>query len=170
MLSKKIIKSINGQINKELYSAYLYLGMASYSASIGLNGFSNWFSVQVKEELTHAEKMYNYVAQQSGRVTLSGITEPPQDFSSPANLFERTLEHERKVTGFINELVAIARGEKDNATEIFLQWFVTEQVEEESNASEILQKLRLVGKDGNGLLLIDSDLAQRVFVPPAKPQ
>ncbi len=156
MLSKKIIKSINGQINKELYSAYLYLGMASYSASIGLNGFSDWFS----------EKMYNYVAQQSGRVTLSGITEPPQDFSSPANLFERTLEHERKVTGFINELVAIARGEKDNATEIFLQWFVTEQVEEEKNTKAVAQKIKMAGNAGQGLLLVNQELAARVFAPP----
>jgi len=166
MLSEKMIKSLNGQINKELYSAYLYLSMAAHSTSIGLNGFANWFNVQVKEELTHAEKFYNYVNQQSGKVVLEAIDEPDKDFSSPADLFKRTLEHEQKVTKMINNLVDLAKKQNDHATETFLQWFVTEQIEEEANATENVQKLKLVGKDGNGLLMVDSQLATRVFVPP----
>lgn len=168
MVSKKMIESINQQINREIYSAYLYLSMGAYAASLGLSGFANWFSVQVKEELTHAEKFYNYVIQQAGRVKLKAVEGPPQDFKSAVDLFEQTLEHEIKVTKLIHDLVDLARKESDHATETFLQWFVTEQVEEESNATEILQKLNIVGKDGNGLLTIDSQLATRVFVPPAQ--
>jgi len=167
MLSKKMAKAINDQITREIYSAYFYLGMASYATSMGLNGFANWFNVQVKEELTHAQKMYDYVNQQGQRVMLSAIEEPPQDFKSAQDLFQRTLDHEKKVTAFINKLVSCAQSENDHATEIFLQWFVTEQVEEEANASENLQKLKLIGKDGNGLLMMDSQLAARVFVPPS---
>lgn len=166
MLSDKMIKGINGQINKEIYSSYLYLGMASYANEIGLVGIANWFTVQVQEELSHAQKMYNYVNQQGGRVMLESIDKPPQEFKSATDLFKSTLEHEQKVTALINDLLSLARAEKDNATEIFMQWFVTEQVEEESNATEILQKLKLIGNDGNGLLTIDNDLAQRVFTPP----
>ena len=166
MLSEKMINSLNGQINKELYSAYLYLSMAAHSTSIGLNGFANWFYVQVKEELTHAEKFYNYINQQGGKVVLDAIDEPDKDFSSPADLFKRTLEHEKKVTKMINDLVDLAKKQNDHATETCLQWFVTEQIEEEANATENVQKLKLVGKDGNGLLMVDSQLATRVFVPP----
>jgi len=166
MLSKKMIESLNEQINKELYSAYLYMSMASYASSIGLNGFANWFLVQVKEELSHAEKFYAYVIKQAGRVIAKAIDEPPSDFSSALDLFKKTLEHEQKVTKRIHNLVSHARKEEDHSTDAFLQWFVTEQVEEESNASELLQKLNLIGKDVNGLLTIDNQLATRVFVPP----
>jgi ferritin len=170
MITKKMVESLNEQINKELYSAYLYLSMAAYAASIGLNGFANWFNVQVKEELTHADKFYNYVIQQGGRVSLREIEKPPENFSSAIDVFKKTLAHEQKVTKRINNLVNLASKEKDYATNTFLQWFVTEQVEEEANANEILQKINLVGKDGNGLLTIDSQLATRVFVPPATNQ
>ena len=166
MLSKKITERLNRQINRELYSAYFYMGMASYASSLGLNGFANWFNVQVKEELTHAERFYNYVTHQGARAMLDDIETPPQDFKSPTDLFERTLGHEQKVTKMIHDLVDLARKEKDHATETHLAWFVTEQVEEEANATEALQKLALVGKDGNGLLVLDSQLAARVFVPP----
>ncbi|MBU1084493.1 MAG: ferritin [Candidatus Omnitrophica bacterium] len=166
MLSDKMVKSINGQINKELYSAYLYLGMSSYAASMGLNGFANWFSVQVKEELSHAQKFYDYVTQQGRIVELGLIEQPDQAFNGVEDAFKKTLEHEIKVTSYINNLVAVARAENDNATGIFLQWFVTEQVEEEANASAILQKIRLIGGKGDGLFMIDKDLAARVFTPP----
>ncbi len=165
MLTDKMIEGLNEQINKEIYSAYLYLSMASYASTLGLNGFVNWFNVQVQEELSHAQKMYDYVVQQGYRVMLKAIDEPPQNFKSPINLFEETLSHEKIVTGLINNLVKIAKEENDNATEIFLQWYVTEQVEEEANPTEIIQKLKLTGKDGNGLLMIDNELAQRVFTP-----
>jgi len=166
MLKDKVVKQLNYQINKEMYSAYLYLGMASYSTSIGLNGLANWFTVQVQEELSHAMKLYGYVNQQGAKVELEAIDKPPQDFSSALDLFDKTFKHEQIVTGLINDLVTLARAENDNATEIFLQWFVSEQIEEESSAMEILQKIKLVGKDGNGLLMIDNELAQRVFTPP----
>ena len=169
MISKKMMDSINGQINRELYSAYLYISMAAYATSIGLKGFANWLQVQVQEELFHARKMYDYVNQQGGRVILKAIEEPPSDFKSPKDLFEKTLEHERKVTAMINKLASQAKSENDHATEIFMQWFVTEQVEEEANPTEILQKLNLIGKDANGLFMVDAELALRVFVPPAGP-
>lgn len=167
MISKKMMDSINAQITREMYSAYLYLSMEAYSISAGLKGFANWFRVQVQEELFHANKMYDYIHQQGGRVTLKAIDEPPNDFKTPRDLFEATLEHEKKVTAWINKLATQARTENDHATEIFMQWFVTEQVEEEANPTEILQKFNLIGKDANGLLMLDTELAKRVFTPPA---
>ncbi|MBU4343470.1 MAG: ferritin [Candidatus Omnitrophica bacterium] len=166
MISKKMSASLNEQINKEIYSGYLYLSMAAYATSIGLNGFANWFKVQMQEEMAHAQKFYDYVNQQGGRIVLKAIDEPPKDFASPRDLFSKTLEHEKMVTKRINDLVKLAKKENDNATETTLQWFVTEQVEEEANPTEMLQKLDIVGKDGNGILTIDNQLATRVFVPP----
>jgi len=159
--------NLNHQINREIYSAYLYLSMAAYSASVGLAGCENWFKVQTQEEMEHAMKFYAYITQQGGRVVLEEIEAPPNFFSSVAEAFEQTLEHEKSVTSMISNLVKLAKKESDTATEIFLQWFVTEQVEEESNASEILQKLNLVGTTGSGLLMIDQELSQRVYAPPA---
>jgi len=167
MLSKKMLDSLNYQINRELYSAYLYMSMAAYAADSGLNGAANWFEVQTKEEMSHAQKFYNYVLQQGGRVVLDSIEAPPIEFKSILEPFEETLRHEKVVTGLINDLVKTAREENDNATEIFLQWFVTEQVEEEASAAEIIQKLKLVGNEGGGLFMIDKELAQRVFTPIA---
>lgn len=169
MITKKMQDALNTQINKEIYSAYLYLSMAAYASSMGLGGFASWFNVQVKEELMHADKFYNYLIQQDGRVILEAVDKPPIDFSSGLDLFNKTLEHEQKVTKRINDLAEVAKDEKDNATATFLQWFITEQVEEEASANDILQKLKLVGKDGNGLLMIDSQLATRVFTLPAAP-
>jgi len=167
MLTKKMVDSINEQIKWELYSAYLYLSMSAYSTSIGLNGFANWFYVQTKEEMSHAERFYNYLIQQGSKIVLQAIEQPPVDFKSPLNMFDETLKHEQVVTKKINNLVKLARDQKDYATEAALQWFVTEQVEEEANAIENLQKLKLIGKDANALLTIDSQLALRVFTPPA---
>ena len=166
MITKKMVDAINEQINWELYSAYLYVAMGAYAASIGLNGFANWFNIQVKEELAHTEKFYNYVLQQGGRIKLKAIAKPLEDYKSPAEIFTETLEHEKKVTDLINKLADVARKENDHATQGFLQWFVSEQVEEVSSAADIVQRLKLIGKDGNGLLLIDSQLATRVFTPP----
>jgi len=167
MLSAEMVKSLNGQMNRELYSAYLYMSMAAWAAHENLKGFANWFGIQTKEELIHAEKFYNYIIEQGGRAVMDAIEAPPEDFSSGADLFEKTLAHEKIVTGLVNDLVAQARKENDFATEGFLQWFVTEQIEEEATPAEILGKLKLVGKDGRGILMIDSELATRVFVPPA---
>ncbi|MCK5767164.1 MAG: ferritin [Candidatus Atribacteria bacterium] len=166
MLSEKMVMKLNYQINRELYSAYLYLSMASYADSEGLSGFANWFKIQAKEEEYHAEKMYNYVNQQGRRVVLEAIEQPQTDFTSIVDLFEQTLKHEKVVTSLINGLVKLAREENDYATESFLQWYVTEQVEEEANPAEMIQKLKYVGKDGRGLLMLDKELAARIFTPP----
>jgi len=167
MISKTMTKKINRQINREIYSGYFYLGMASYAKDSGLNGIANWFTVQMQEEFSHAQKLYDYVVQQGGRVMLETIEEPPQDFKSVTDLFHETLSHEKKVTKMINDLMKLAIKENDQATQIMLQWFVTEQVEEEANSMGMLQKLKLIGKDSSGLLMLDSELAQRVFTPPA---
>jgi len=167
MLSKRMTQALNEQINKEIYSAYLYLSMSAYSTFIGLKGFANWFMVQYQEEMTHAMKIYDYINDQGGQVKLLVIEQPPTEFGSPLEMFEKTLEHEKFVTKRINDLVDLAIKEKDHASNIFLQWFVTEQIEEEANDNEIISKLKLVGKEGNGLFMIDKELAARVFTPPA---
>jgi ferritin len=167
MLSELMVKKLNYQINRELFSAYLYLSMASYADAEGLSGIANWFKIQAKEEEFHAEKFYNYVNQQGGRVIMEAIEQPEIDFSSILDLFEKTLEHEKVVTSLINSLVKLAREENDYATESFLQWFVTEQVEEEANPAELIQKLHYIGKDGRGLLMLDKELSARTFTPPS---
>jgi ferritin len=166
MLSEKMLAALNGQLNKEIYSAYLYLSMSAYSTYIGLKGFANWFMVQYQEEMVHVMKIYDYINSQGGQVKLLAVAQPPAEFESPLDMFEKTLEHERFVTKCINDLVDLAIKGKDHATNIFLQWFVTEQIEEEANDNEIISKLKLVGEKGDALLLIDRELAARVFTPP----
>jgi ferritin len=167
MISDKMVKGITRQINREIYSGYFYLAMASYAQDAGLAGVANWFNIQLQEELSHSKKLYDYLQQQNVRVMLESIESPPQDFSSITDLFKQTLEHEKKVTAMINDLINMAIDQKDRATEIMLQWFVTEQVEEEANAQEILQKLKVFGEKGDALLMIDRELAGRIFSPPA---
>jgi len=167
MLNKRMVKALNEQINKELYSAYLYLSMSAHSTFIGLKGFANWFMVQYQEEMVHVMKIYDYVNDQGGQVKLMAVAEPPAEFGSPLDMFEKTLKHERFITKCINDLVDLAVKEKDHATNVFLQWFVTEQIEEEANDNDIISKLKLVGKEANGLFMIDKELAARVFTPPA---
>jgi ferritin len=135
--------------------------MAAYAASLSLNGIANWFKVQAGEEVAHATKFMNYITEQGGKIVLKAIDTPDQKFTSVASLFEKTLAHEKVVTASINNLVALAKKEEDAATEIFLQWFVTEQVEEEANPTEILQKLEIGGKTGSSLLILDGILGQR---------
>ncbi len=170
VLSDKMVEALNTQLNKELYSAYLYLSMSAYSTFKGFRGFANWFMVQYQEEMIHAMKIYNYVNSQGGQIRLLAITQPPTEFGSPLQIFEKTLEHERFVTKSINGLIDLASQEKDHATTIFLQWFVTEQIEEEANDNDIISRLKLVGSDGNGLLMLDKELGARVFVPPTQAQ
>lgn len=166
MLSEKMLEKLNDQINKETYSAYMYLAMKVYATCEGLEGVANWYDAQMREELEHAGRIYDYVTRQGGKVMLESIDKPPQDYSSARDLFEKTLEHERKVTGLIEECMSLAKAENDSATEIFLQWFVTEQVEEEDNVSAILQKLKLAGDGGSGLFMIDNELGKRTYSPP----
>ena len=159
--------ALNAQVNAELYSAYLYLSMAGYFESAGLKGFAGWMNVQVQEEQLHAMKLYNYIFERGGNVTLLQIDAPPADWDSPLAVFEATLQHEQKVTGLINDLVSIARTEKDNASEIFLHWFVSEQVEEESNVGTVLAQLKLIKDSPNALFMMDNQMTQRAFTPPA---
>jgi len=166
VLSEKMVEALNKQVNREIYSAYLYLSMSAYSTSKELKGFANWFMVQYQEEMVHAMKIYDYINDQGGHVKLLAVEQPPTEFGSPLEMFEKTLEHEKFVTKCINDLVNLAIKENDHATNIFLQWFVTEQIEEEANDNNIIAKLKLVGKEGNGLFMIDKELVMRVFTPP----
>lgn len=161
MLSEKIENALNSQLNAELYSSYLYLSMNAFFKSINLDGFANWMHAQAQEELIHAMKFYDFINQRGGRVVLSQIEAPPIEWSSPAEIFEETLKHEQKVTGLINDLVEIALAEHDHATNIFLQWFVTEQVEEEESVGHVLQQLMLLNDSKNGIFMIDRELATR---------
>jgi len=161
MLSEKMQDAINGQLNAELYSSYLYLSMNAYFKSINLDGFANWMHYQAQEELTHAMKFYDFINQRGGRVNLLQIEAPPAQWNSPQAVFEATLEHEQKVTGLINELVELALSEHDHASNIFLQWFVSEQVEEEESVTGVLEQLKLMGEAKGGLFMIDRELAKR---------
>lgn len=167
MLGDKMEQALNDQVNAELYSAYLYLAMAAHFQAVNLPGFANWMRVQTQEELFHAVKFYDFILQRGGRVSLTAIGAPPPKWNSPREAFEATLAHEQKVTARINRLVELAWEEKDHATYNFLQWFVSEQVEEEANAHELVQKLKLMGDDKSALFMLDRELATRVFVPPA---
>jgi len=167
VFSKVVRDAMNEQIKHELYSAYLYLSMAAYSESINLPGFANWMRLQAQEELDHAMKFYDFIHERGGHVVLQAIDQPPAEFASPTDLFEKTLEHEQKVTGLIHNLYALAVKENDYAGQIFLQWFVTEQVEEEKSAGEILEMLKMIGDKGQALLMLDRQLAQRQAAPEA---
>lgn len=166
MISEKMQEALNEQVNAELYSAYLYLSMQAFFESINLPGFAQWMRVQTQEELVHAMKIYNFVNERGGRVILKSIPEPPAEWESPLAAFEAAYEHEQKVTGLINNLVNLAIEEKDHATNSFLQWFVTEQVEEESSVDQVVQNLKMVDKAPGGIFLLDRELGQRVFTPP----
>ncbi len=160
MLSDKLQDALNGQLNAEYYSSYLYVSMAAYFDSINLPGFAHWMKVQAKEELGHAMKLYEHVVDRRGRVTLSAIAAPAAQWKSPLAAFEVAFKHEQKVTSLIADLVKLAAAEKDNAAAVFLQWFVTEQVEEEKQTDEVVHQLKLVG-DSAQILMIDHALAQR---------
>jgi ferritin len=166
MISTKMTESLNTHLNLELYSAHLYLSMSSYAGFIGLKGAANWFMVQHQEEMVHFMKFYAYINSQGAHVRLGPLPAVPAEFASFLDLFEKTLVHEQTITRRINELTDLALDEKDHATRIFLQWFITEQVEEEENDRDIIAKLKLIGDNGQGLLMLDNELATRVFVPP----
>jgi ferritin len=154
-------KGLNAQMIAELYSSYLYLSMNAYFKSVNLDGFANWMYAQAQEELMHAMKFYEFINQRGGRVTLEAIEAPPTEWDGPVAVFEETLKHERKVTGLINDLVEVALEERDHATQIFLQWFVTEQVEEEDSVGNVLEQLKLLKDAKGGLFMMDRELAKR---------
>lgn len=164
MVSKKLETAINEQINAEFWSAYLYLSMSVHFANEGLPGFSNWFKVQFQEEQDHAIKLINYLISKGNKVDLKPIEEVETSWSSLLAAFEDTLGHEREVTRMINNLVSIARSEDDYATEAVLQWFVTEQVEEEETAQEMIDGLKLIGDNGFGIYTMDKELGSRTHV------
>jgi len=166
MLTKKMEDALVKHINKEMHSAYIYMSMAAHSTSMGLKGFGTWFMAQYHEEMMHAMKMYEYVQSQGGKIILGAIEEPPGAFKSALDMMEKTLDHERYMSKNINDLLEVAIKERDHATQIFLHWYVTEQVEEEDTVGEILAKLKLIGKDPNALLMMDKDLAGRAVTVP----
>lgn len=166
MFSDKMNAAINGQINAELYSSYLYLSMAAWFADKGLNGCENWMKVQAQEEVSHAIKFFNHVLERGGRATLEAIKKPDSEWTSPIAVFQATLKHEQHVTSLINDLVALAIQEKDFASQNFLQWYVSEQVEEEATAVDLCNKFELAADSKPALLMLDKDLAVRVFAYP----
>lgn len=167
MLNNKINDAINAQINAELWSAYLYLSMAMQLEDAGHAGFANWFRIQFKEEQAHAEIFINYLNSRGGRVVLKPIDAVPESWESPLAAFEATLAHEQKVTALINNLYALAEAEHDYATRGKLDWFVSEQVEEEETATNFIERLKLIGNDGLALYMLDQELASRVYNVPA---
>lgn len=161
MLKDRIQKALNAQMNLELSSSYLYLSMAAYFESENFNGFANWMRIQSGEEYGHAMKIFSYIHQRNGRVNLMKIDSPKNDWKDAMEIFSDTLKHEQKVTEEIGNIVDISLAEKDYATNTFLQWFVTEQVEEEATAMNILDKIKLIGDNRNGLFLLDRELGMR---------
>ena len=162
MLSKKMQDLMNAQIQAEFYSAQLYLAMSAYSEAENFKGFAHWLKLQYKEETSHGMKFLGHILERGGEVDLRAIEAPPAKFGSMLKLFEEVLAHEQKVTALINSLYELALKEKDYASQIFLQWFISEQVEEEANASEIVGKLKMVGeKNINGVMYIDKELIRR---------
>ncbi len=167
MPSEKMVGALNVQLNKEMYSGYLYMAMAASCTSLGLKGFANWFMVQYQEEMAHAMKFYDYIHSQGNRVKLMAIDQPQIDFDSSLAMFEKTLAHEKFVTGLIHGLVDLAGDENDSSTYDFLQWFVKEQVEEEETAGNLLKRVKSAGESNEVLMNLDQELAGRVFHSPA---
>ncbi|MDD3435526.1 MAG: ferritin [Candidatus Gastranaerophilales bacterium] len=166
MINEKVGKILIEQVNKELYSAYLYLSMSAYFSDLGLLGFANWMRVQAQEETAHAMLIYDFLIDRGERVILTPIDAPPNRWKNPLNVMEEVLKHEIYVTSLINNIVTIAEEVKDRATMSYMNWFVDEQVEEEANAQDIISKLKLIGDDKSALYLLDKDLAARIFVQP----
>jgi ferritin len=167
MLSKKMEQALNDQVKWELWSSYLYLSMASYFEDMGLMGFASWMKVQEQEEKFHATKFYNYTIERGGRIKLQTLEAPQNTWKTPLVSFQETLKHEQGVTARINALMDLAIKEKDHATASYLKWFIDEQVEEESNVQDVINKLKLVEGNPSALYLLDKELATRVFIPPA---
>jgi ferritin len=166
MLTKKMEKAINGQVNKEMYSAYLYMSMSAYANAKGLRGIAHWFMVQYHEEMVHTMKFFEYLQDQGNDVTLGAIEKPEGKYTTALSLYEAALKHEQFITKSINDLMDLAIAEKDNASKTFLDWYVTEQVEEEKNATEIIQTLKMIGDNTAALYLYDKELAGRLLTVP----
>ena len=167
MLSKKVVELLNDQVNKEFYSAYLYLDMSNYYKNEGLDGFANWYKIQAQEERDHAVLFIEYLQQNGEALVLEAIGKPDKEFSKFTDPLEAGAEHERFVTGLIHNIYAAAYDEKDFRTMQFLDWFVKEQAEEEENADDLIRKFELFGGDSKGLYMLDNELAARVYSAPS---
>lgn len=168
MINQKIENALNKQINEEFYSSYLYLSMSAYFDSKNLQGFANWMNIQSKEEYAHAVKIYNYLLLKGGTVKLDQINKPKIEWKNPLDAFQDTLAHEQHISKCIYEIVDLALEVKDHSTHSFFQWFVTEQVEEEATAVKIVEDLKLIGENSNGIFLLDRELATRQAAPAAE--
>ena len=167
MLNKKIEEALNAQINAEMWSAYLYLSMAAFCHANGNPGMGHWFEVQFQEEQDHAKILFNYVIQRHGKVDLKAIKEVPTTWESVLDVFESTLKHEQTVTALINNLFALTTQENDYATQSMLKWFIDEQVEEEENATNIIDNLKMIKDNGYGLYMLDKELGARTYTQAA---
>lgn len=167
MLNERIEKALNEQINAEMWSAYLYLSMAAYCHKTGQPGMAKWFEVQFKEEQDHAKILFNYIVQRNGVVSLKPIDAVPTEWKSTLDVFESTLAHEQKVTSLINNLFAVTTQENDYATQSMLKWFVDEQVEEEENAQNIIDNLKMIKDNGYGIYMLDKELGARTYTEAA---
>lgn len=167
MISPKIQDAINAQINAELWSAYLYLSMAQQMHAAGRAGIAHWYEIQFQEEQAHAQIFINYLNSRGGRVVLKAIDAVPTEWKNELDTFESTLAHEQKVTALINELYALAESEHDYATRGRLDWFISEQIEEEETARDIIDRLKLIGDNGLAMYTLNTELGARVFNTPA---
>ena len=162
MTSKKLQDALNQQINHELFSSYLYLSMSAYFEATNLPGFARWMKIQSEEEYGHGMKFYHFIHECSGRVELEAIAKPTFEYKSPLDVMKKVLEHEKKVTGTINALYELAVKEKDYPTQVMLHWFIKEQVEEEKNASDVIELLKKIGDSAAGLAMVDQRMGARV--------
>src|SRR5215210_6554996 len=161
MISQSLADALNEQLKQELYSSYLYLSMLAVCVDKNLTGFAHWLRLQADEEREHAMKFFDFIQDRDGRAVLQAIPQPPREFGSPVNLFEQVLAHEQEVTSLIEQLYRKAVAEQDHATQIFLEWFISEQVEEEKTATQILDTLRMAGDNKVALLMLDRELGAR---------
>jgi len=169
MISERMQQAMNDQIKHETFSAYLYFSMAAYFHSKGLDGMAQWMKAQAQEEFGHALRFFNHINDRGGRIELQALEKPESKWNSPQNVFEAALQHEQFITGKINDLAKIADDENDRAAGIMLQWFISEQVEEEDSVGKVLDMLEIVGHQGPGLLMADRELGQRVAGPMLPP-
>ncbi|MDD4921706.1 MAG: ferritin [Bacteroidales bacterium] len=169
-INEKVQSVLNKQVNAEFWSAYMYLSMSAWFEEKGLKGFANWMRVQFQEETAHALKIYDFVLERQGTMQLTPIEAVPTKWSGVLNVMEETYKHECKVTAMIYNCLDVAEAEKDRATVSMLQWYVDEQIEEETNVDDIINQLKLIGDDGQAIYLLDKELATRVFVDPTLPK
>ena len=167
MISEKLCDALNKQINAEMYSSYLYLSMSAWFETKSLSGFAHWMRVQAEEETFHAMKMFDYVHERGGEVTLTTIDQPESQWESPLAVIEAVLRHEEHVTSLINDLVDVSMEVRDHAGTYFLQWYVEEQVEEEANVGTLLERMKMIADDSAGMFALDMEMAKRVFTPPS---